>query len=199
MLKQMYRINPALEGFQQIYLYGNQAGFLEELSRHGIRIQGFLVDDGVCLCKDSAVIFCAIDAKLPELLKKKEVSSVFVHRFLYQEELLFLELLESAFAPQSLWLGMPELYERENVIFGVGEDGHKLFMETLNIGIHIAAFCDSNPKYHGMYLMNKPVLSLDELQCKHQNSNVIIGSQRYFEEIHQKLLNSGIRQIYKWE
>ncbi len=93
---------------------------------------------------------------------------------------------------------MPELYEKENVIFGVGEDGHRLFMETLNIGIHITAFCDSNPAYQGMYLMNKPVLSMDELCGAYQDCNLLIGSRKYFDEISRQLSDCGFDRLYSW-
>lgn len=200
MIKEMYRINPDLNRFGQIYIYGDfdvRQSIRQDLEEKGIRIRGFFNDNDIGAAEDMAVILYGIDAKLPGLLKKTGVSALFLHRFLYQEEIMALAQPEGMIW-NSLFAGVPELYEKENVIFGVGEDGHRLFMETLNMGIPVKAFCDSNPEYQGMHLMNKPVLSVEELCGSCRDSNLLIGSRKYFEEISRQLLECGCKQLYRW-
>lgn len=200
MINEMYRLNPELGSYEKLYLYGNHQA--EEdmdriLQKQNVKTMGSLKESGSQPLKDAAVILCSIDSEMADL-QEKGVHTVFIPRWMYQEEILFLEHLTDII-PKNLFVGVPELDAHENVIFGVGENGHRLFMETMNIGIYITAFCDSNPGYQGMRLLNKPILSLDELCQKHKDSNILIGSRHYFEEISRLLFDSGFKRLYRWE
>lgn len=199
MIKPMYRLNPELGRYEKLYLYGDhqaEENMKKILQRQGIQTLGSFKEGSPQSLKDAAVILCGIDSEMADLLRKAHV--VFIPRWMYQEEILFLEQLTGAVL-KSLVVGVPELDMYDNIIFGVGEDGHRLFMETMNIGIYITAFYDSDPGYQGMRLLGKPILSLEELCQRHKNSNILIGSRHYFAGMIRMLSDNGFQRLYRWE
>ena len=92
---------------------------------------------------------------------------------------------------------MQQLFEINNkvlskpiIIYGAGNTGLDCFVELMNRDIRVEAFCDSDSSKWGIKLMNKNVISPEELSRKINGYNVIIASQ-FHREISGKLRKWG--------
>ena len=88
-----------------------------------------------------------------------------------------------------------EVLTKPIVIYGAGNTGMDLFVELLNRNIRVDYFCDSSSEKWGIHLMNKKVLSPDELEKIKDEYNIIIASI-YFEEICTQLEGLGISNVF---
>lgn len=84
---------------------------------------------------------------------------------------------------------------RKNVIYGAGNTGMDLFVELMNRDVYIDYFCDSAPEKWGISLMNKKVLSIDELEELKGRCNIFVASI-YFKEIIAGLEQKGFDNIF---
>lgn len=84
-----------------------------------------------------------------------------------------------------------------NVIYGAGNTGMDLFVELINRDIYVDYFCDSSPQKWGILLMNKKVLSIDELITLKGKCNIFIASI-FFNEINEELERIGFENIYNY-
>jgi FMN phosphatase YigB (HAD superfamily) len=50
----------------------------------------------------------------------------------------------------------------EVVVYGAGELGQQMVQQALEMGLHVQALVDSNPKLHGLQILNRPVVSLQQ-------------------------------------
>lgn len=82
-----------------------------------------------------------------------------------------------------------------NVIYGAGNTGMDLFVELMNRDIYVDYFCDSSPQKWGILLMNKKVLSPDELKALKGKCNIFIASI-FFKEINEELERNGFDNIF---
>jgi hypothetical protein len=91
---------------------------------------------------------------------------------------------------QNLFLLSPEFREKKNIIiFGTGRMGLLALTVMLQEDIYVHAFCDRNPDLWGMKIMNKQVISIDELVKMKNTCSVIIAEEnpvsckKYLEEL----------------
>lgn len=91
--------------------------------------------------------------------------------------------------------------EEENhaIIYGAGRDGILTFITLLNLGIYVSAFCDCDVKKQAVKIMNKKVVSPEELFSYENKDHLVIyiGSRLYNEEIKKSLLDNGFSKIYE--
>lgn len=79
------------------------------------------------------------------------------------------------------------------VIWGVGSSTTRLLANSSLREANILSFVDSNPKYWGTELFNKPVVSPENL--RHTNESIIITSKLYGEKIIERLVSElGIEE-----
>jgi FlaA1/EpsC-like NDP-sugar epimerase len=88
-----------------------------------------------------------------------------------------------------------EIFERPIIIYGAGNTGLDLLVELTNRNVKVECFCDSSNEKYGIRLMNKKVISLDELCQRKDEFNVVIASI-FFEEIKETLEKRGIENIF---
>ena len=85
------------------------------------------------------------------------------------------------------------------VVWGTGHDGIACFITMLNQFIPVKYFCDSDEKKQQMHIMNKEVLSPNQLMqlSKKESLKVVIGSREHYEDIKKELERMGITSIYR--
>lgn len=91
-----------------------------------------------------------------------------------------------------------EIFKRPIVIYGAGNTGLDLLVELTNRNVKVECFCDSSEDKWGIRLMNKKVISLDELYQRKEHVNVVIASM-FFEEIKETLERKGIKNIFCYQ
>lgn len=79
-----------------------------------------------------------------------------------------------------------EVLTKPIVIYGAGNTGLDLLVELTNRNVRVDCFCDSSQEKWGIRLMNKEVISIDELCKRKEHVNVIIASM-FFDEIRETL------------
>lgn len=90
----------------------------------------------------------------------------------------------------------PEIVNAENVvIYGAGTSGERLLSQLLYDEIYVTYFCDSNPKMWGKKVLNKKVISPDELKEISGKSAVLISSV-YWKDIYEELQARGIQNLF---
>lgn len=89
--------------------------------------------------------------------------------------------------------------ESQVIIYGAGNDGILTFITLLNLGIYVSAFCDQDRQRQAVKIMNKKVVSPEELFSYDNKDQLIIyiGSRLYNEEIKKSLLDNGFSKIYE--
>ncbi len=96
----------------------------------------------------------------------------------------------------NLFLVNPKINEFKNkVIYGAGKEGRLLQEKLLNDGLEITYFADSNPQIHGMEIMGKEVISLEQLKTMNKNTAVLL-SKGYEDQIYNMLVSNGIKNIF---
>ncbi len=98
---------------------------------------------------------------------------------------------------QQMFLLNETLQSRPIIIYGAGNTGLDCFLELMNRDVRVEAFCDSNPEKWGIRLMNKRVMSTDELFANSDMYNVIIASQ-FYQEISASLEEHGVKNLYMY-
>ena len=79
------------------------------------------------------------------------------------------------------------------VLFGAGELGEQLFVTLKYYGITPDFFCDNDASKSGQLYCGIPIISFDELITSHQNSLIVIATQKYLEAVTNQLLKNGFR------
>ncbi len=79
------------------------------------------------------------------------------------------------------------------VLFGAGELGEQLFITLKYHGITPVFFCDNNVSKSGQSYCGIPIISFAELVASHQNSFIVIATQKYLESVTAQLLDNGFR------
>jgi FlaA1/EpsC-like NDP-sugar epimerase len=99
-------------------------------------------------------------------------------------------------ALQSLFDINPEFKNKKNiVIFGTGRMGLLTLTVMLQEDIYITAFCDKNSDLWNLKIMNKPVISPDDLIEMKDNSAVIVAEDD-IEACYSYLQDLGIKDIW---
>jgi FlaA1/EpsC-like NDP-sugar epimerase len=91
-----------------------------------------------------------------------------------------------------------EIFKRPIVIYGAGNTGLDLLVELTNRNVKVDCFCDSSEEKWGIKLMNKTVISLDELCRRKDHVNVVIASM-FFDEIKDQLEEMGVKNIFCYQ
>lgn len=73
------------------------------------------------------------------------------------------------------------------IVWGIGSSTMRLLANSSLSQANIIAFVDSNPKYWGEYLMDKPIISTEELKKK--TETILITSKIYRQEILTQIVN----------
>ncbi|TRV11694.1 MAG: class I SAM-dependent methyltransferase [Microcystis wesenbergii Mw_MB_S_20031200_S109] len=73
------------------------------------------------------------------------------------------------------------------IVWGIGSSTMRLLANSTLSQANIIAFVDSNPKYWGEYLMDKPIISTEELKKK--TETILITSKIYRQEILTQIVN----------
>lgn len=90
----------------------------------------------------------------------------------------------------------PQIEEfRYKVIYGAGKEGRQLCERLKKEGLDITSFADSNKQLQGQFIMDKKVLSLNELKNMNQQTAILL-SCGYEEEIYGLLKKRGINHIF---
>jgi FkbM family methyltransferase len=80
------------------------------------------------------------------------------------------------------------------VLFGAGSAGAHLCNALQLFHVSVTCFCDNNPDFVGGIYCGCPVISVEELRQKHQESLIVISaSQRYARHIHDQLTDLGFQ------
>lgn len=77
------------------------------------------------------------------------------------------------------------------VIYGTSPKALLLFGMLLNHGIYVKCFCDADSTYHGVKIMNKPCVSLEELKNLNDPILLLDGS---CTDIIDCLLKEGVQK-----
>lgn len=91
-----------------------------------------------------------------------------------------------------------EVLNRPVVIYGAGALGLDCLIELLNLDIYVSCFCDASEEKQKIRILNKRVISLQELQDMKDTHNVIIAAAA-FKEIGQSLEKKGIRHLFYYK
>jgi FlaA1/EpsC-like NDP-sugar epimerase len=90
----------------------------------------------------------------------------------------------------------PEFKNKRNIIiFGTGRFGLLTLTVMLQEGIYITAFCDKNPDLWNLKIMNKPVISTDDL-IKIKDSSTVIIAEDDINSCYSFLQSLGIKDIW---
>lgn len=90
----------------------------------------------------------------------------------------------------------PNIYNSKYIIiYGAGTSGQKLLTQLLYDNVYINYFCDSNDKLWGQYVMNKQVISLQDL-IKIKDESAVLVSSVYCVEIYDSLKELGINKVF---
>ena len=81
------------------------------------------------------------------------------------------------------------------IIFGTGRMGLLTFTVMLQEDIFVTAFCDKNPDLWNLKIMNKPVISPDDLVEMKDNPAVIIAEDD-IDSCYSYLQDLGIKDIW---
>jgi lipopolysaccharide cholinephosphotransferase len=88
----------------------------------------------------------------------------------------------------------PKLLEKPIVIYGASRGGMTAQEDLLKLGVTASNFCDSAESRHGQSINGVEVISPAAMIEKYgtDGANILIGSESYYYEIHNKLLSMGI-------
>lgn len=88
---------------------------------------------------------------------------------------------------------------RKVIIYGAGDDGILTLITLLNAGIYVSAFCDRDIRKQRIKIMNKKVLSPEELYKMEdkENVSVYVGSRKFEKEIKEDIQKMGFQEIYE--
>ncbi len=90
----------------------------------------------------------------------------------------------------------PQIWEFENkVIYGAGKEGQLLYLRLEKENLDIEYFADSNMQLWGQTIMERKVLSLDELKSINKDTAILL-SRGYEEQIYEFLIKKGFRNIF---
>jgi len=97
---------------------------------------------------------------------------------------------------QNLFNLNPKLKDKKKVvIFGTGRMGLLVLTVMLQEGVYVTAFCDKNPDLWNLKIMNKPVISPDDLTRMKDNPTVIIAEDD-IDSCYSYLRGIGIKDIW---
>ncbi|MBN1298646.1 MAG: hypothetical protein JW997_03050 [Actinobacteria bacterium] len=97
---------------------------------------------------------------------------------------------------QNLFHLNPKLKDKKNiVIFGTGRMGLLALTVMLQEGVYVTAFCDKNPDLWNLKIMNKPVISPDDLIRMKDHAAVIIAEEN-IDSCYSYLQNLGMKDIW---
>ena len=91
-----------------------------------------------------------------------------------------------------------EVLKRPIVIYGAGALGLDCLIELLNLDVYVTCFCDASKEKQKIRLLNKRVVSLEELQDMKDTHNVIIAAAA-FHEIGELLKQRGITHLFYYK
>lgn len=91
-----------------------------------------------------------------------------------------------------------EILERPIVIYGAGALGMDCLIELLNLDIYVECFCDASPEKQKIRLMNKRVISPDELKNMKESHNVIVAVSS-FKEVGASLEQRGVQHLFYYK
>lgn len=85
--------------------------------------------------------------------------------------------------------------KKKIIIFGTGRIGLLTMTLMLQEGIYITAFCDRNPELWGQKIMNKDIISTEEL-VKIKDECAVIIAEEDFKSCREYLQDIGIGDIW---
>ena len=90
---------------------------------------------------------------------------------------------------------------KKNIIWGCGNNGKKLLLSLLHQNIHVDCFCDSDIQKQDVHLLNKKVISPDEIVQNKENYNILIsvGREQDAKEIVDYLTKNGVNNYLTWK
>lgn len=90
---------------------------------------------------------------------------------------------------------------KKNVIWGAGVNGKELLVRLLHYAIPIECFCDSNTDLHGVHILNKKIVSPDEIIHNKEKYNIIVSPSRgnVAENIIFLIKQHQITEYLTWE
>ena len=91
-----------------------------------------------------------------------------------------------------------EILERPIVIYGAGALGMDCLVELLNLDVYVECFCDASPEKQKISMLNKRVISPDELNDMKESHNVIVAVAS-FKEIGTSLERRGVQHLFYYK
>lgn len=88
-----------------------------------------------------------------------------------------------------------EVLKRPIVIYGAGSLGLDCLVELLNLDVYVSYFCDVSEEKQKIHILNKKVISLEEMQNMKDTHNVIIAVAA-FKEIGESLERQGFKYLF---
>lgn len=92
----------------------------------------------------------------------------------------------------------PEINKRPVVIYGAGALGLDCLIELLNLDVYVTCFCDISEEKQQIRLLNKRVISLEELKGMKETHNVVVAAAAY-KEIGKTLEKQGIKNLFYYK
>lgn len=91
-----------------------------------------------------------------------------------------------------------EVLKRPIIIYGAGALGMDCMIELLNLNVYVTCFCDSAKEKQEIKILNKRVISLEELYGMKETHNVIIAAAA-FKEIGEMLEVQGVKHLFYYK
>jgi len=82
--------------------------------------------------------------------------------------------------------------DKNNIIFGCGMYGRAAYRYCKLLGVKVVAFADNNVKFHGSFINDIPVLSIEKCEENYENACYIISVKQDALKIKNQLINQGI-------
>ena len=91
-----------------------------------------------------------------------------------------------------------KVLERPIVIYGAGALGMDCLVELLNLDVYVECFCDASQEKQKIHVLNKKVISPEELQNIKESHNVIVAVTA-FKEVGELLEQQGIENLFYYK
>lgn len=95
----------------------------------------------------------------------------------------------------ALYIKNPLLEGKKVVIYGTDENAVLTFTALLQNEIYVSCFCAPDDKDRDVKIMNKPVISMEELYHCKAEAAVVIGGLKHMKEA-EKLEQEGFSVFY---